>query len=178
MTPFPMEIKMLFRKSYSTGRGNWVSEGILISQMRKQEVRRGRHLLKVIQWIRFRAQETKRDLTLERILKECKRTEKYTFRWRLSWWHKFFSTPWAPGVKKGRVSCDGQLVVLPRISSPRRIPQPLPASQRVLTWQTQFPGLFSRCLYCQMIYNRLQKWVGLFVIICKSMEFEVLAKKN
>lgn len=49
MTPFPMEIKMLFRKSYSTGRGNWVSEGILISQMRKQEVRRGRHLLKVSQ---------------------------------------------------------------------------------------------------------------------------------
>ena len=150
MTPFPMEIKMLFRKSYSIGRGNWVSEGILISQMRKQEGRRGRHLLKVIQWIRFRAQETKRDLTLERILKECKRTEKYS-PLETVLVAQIFSTSWAPGVKKGRVSCDGQLVVLPRISSSRRIPQPLPASQRALTWQTQFPGLFSWCLYCQMI---------------------------
>ena len=45
--------KELFHRERELGVG--VS---LISQMRKQEARRGCHLLKVIQWIRFRAQET------------------------------------------------------------------------------------------------------------------------
>lgn len=37
ISPFPMEIKMLFRESYSTRRGNWELEGILIPRKREQK---------------------------------------------------------------------------------------------------------------------------------------------
>lgn len=103
--------------------------GILISQMRKQESKTGCHLLKVIQWIGFRARETRKGQTLERrILKECKRTETCSQLDTILVTH-IFSTSWTPDVKKIRVFCDGQLVVLPRISSPRKAPCPLPGSQ-------------------------------------------------
>lgn len=149
ITPFPMEIKMLFRKSYSTGKELGVGAR-LISQMRKQEAWRGCHLLKVTRWIRFSAQETNIDLTLQRIPKGRERTGKCSLLEAILE-AQIFSTSWASGDEKSRVSCDGWLVVLPRISSPRRVSQPLPASWRALTWQTQFPGLFSRCLHCQVI---------------------------
>lgn len=137
--------KELFHRERELGVG-----ASLISQMRKQEAWKGCHLLKVIQWIRFSAQETNRDLTLQRIPKGCKRTGKRSLLEAILE-AQIFSTSWASGDKKSRVSCDGWLVVLPRISSPRRVSQPLPASWRALTWQTQFPGLFSRCLHCQVI---------------------------
>ena len=105
---------------------------------------------KVIQGIRFSAQEANRGLTLQRIPKGCKRTGKCSLLEAILE-AQIFSTSWASGDEKSRVSCDGWLVVLPRISSPRRVSQPLPASWRALTWQTQFPGLLSRCLHCQVI---------------------------
>lgn len=130
--PFPYGDQNAFQKDLFHWERELGVRGLLISQMRKQETRKSCHLLKVIQWIRFRAQATKRGQTLERILKEYKRTEKCS-QLDAILVAQIFSPFWASGVKKSRGSCDRQFVVVPRISSP------LPASQRALTWQNPIP---------------------------------------
>lgn len=74
ISPSPLEIKMLFRKSHSTGRGSWKWEG---SSFHRWENRGAGRLpfVKVIQWLWFRAGEAKRGQTLERrTVKGSKRT--------------------------------------------------------------------------------------------------------
>lgn len=64
-----------------------------------------------------------RDLTLQRIPKECKRTEKCSLLEAILE-ARVFSTSWASGDEKSRVSCDGWQWLSPESAAPEESHNP------------------------------------------------------
>lgn len=128
ISPSPLEIKMLFRKSYSTGRGIWELEG---SSFHRWENRRlGRLLfsqgysMNMVQSSGNQERPDTGEKNSERMWKNRLVPSAVCHLGGRNLFHT-----WSLGVKDSRVSCDGQLVVLPRIGRPRRAPHTLPVSQ-------------------------------------------------
>lgn len=133
--------------------------------MRKQESKTGCHLLKVIQWIGFRARETRKGQTLERrILKD---RNMLSAGYRLSDTHLFhILNPWCQ-EKQGFpwwAACGS-----PQNQQPQKSPMPPPCQQEPSPDKPNPQG-YSPDVYTVKWFNGLQKWVGLFVKIVIMMK--------